>query len=61
MGPGKAHQRGRPEKFDGLVDDEMIPMFSGRGIAVLPVDHWITTQDRPHTNSWHPQKTDHNL
>eukprot|EP00959_Pyramimonas_sp_CCMP1952_P226837 4742690-Pyramimonas_sp.AAC.1 len=36
-------------------------MCAGRGIAVLPVDQWIRQQDRPRTNSWHPQKTDHNL
>eukprot|EP00959_Pyramimonas_sp_CCMP1952_P069072 1442186-Pyramimonas_sp.AAC.1 len=40
---------------------EVIPMFTGRGIAVLFADQWIETSDRPHTNSWHPQKTDHNL
>eukprot|EP00959_Pyramimonas_sp_CCMP1952_P422873 8858124-Pyramimonas_sp.AAC.1 len=39
----------------------MIKMFAGRGIGALPADHWISQQDLPHANAWHPQKMAHNL
>eukprot|EP00959_Pyramimonas_sp_CCMP1952_P326692 6838566-Pyramimonas_sp.AAC.1 len=46
MGPGEARQWGLPDKFDDLMDD-IVFMFPGRGIAVLPAEQWVDTQDRP--------------
>eukprot|EP00959_Pyramimonas_sp_CCMP1952_P298134 6236221-Pyramimonas_sp.AAC.1 len=56
MCPGKAHQRGLPDTFNDHLK-EMIQMFTGRGIPVRPADQWISQQDRPHVNTWHPQKS----
>ncbi|CAK0848286.1 unnamed protein product, partial [Prorocentrum cordatum] len=55
-----AYVKQRHYRFNRLMG-EMNPMFSCRGIAVLPVDQWIETQERPYTNAWHLLKTDHNL
>eukprot|EP00959_Pyramimonas_sp_CCMP1952_P284324 5943648-Pyramimonas_sp.AAC.1 len=36
-------------------------MFAGRVVAVLPVEQWIATQDRPRDNAWHPVKNYNNF
>ncbi|CAK0889549.1 unnamed protein product, partial [Prorocentrum cordatum] len=55
-----AHRWGLQDTFDEHMT-EMIKVLIGRGFVVFLADQWIKQQDRPHTNSWHPQKTEHNL
>eukprot|EP00959_Pyramimonas_sp_CCMP1952_P345632 7238393-Pyramimonas_sp.AAC.1 len=60
MCPGKAHQRGLPDTLNDHMT-EITKMVTGRGIGVLLADQWIKQQERPRINSWHPQKTAHDL
>eukprot|EP00959_Pyramimonas_sp_CCMP1952_P094114 1968745-Pyramimonas_sp.AAC.1 len=56
MGPGKAKQWGLADTFNDLTKGT-IAMCIGRCAAVLPVDQWMDTRDRPRENTRHPCKT----
>eukprot|EP00959_Pyramimonas_sp_CCMP1952_P311660 6522281-Pyramimonas_sp.AAC.1 len=50
MGPGKAKQWGLADTANDVTND-IASMFTDRGNAVLPVEQWNATQDRPRDNA----------
>eukprot|EP00959_Pyramimonas_sp_CCMP1952_P262997 5499571-Pyramimonas_sp.AAC.1 len=59
-GPGNATHWGLGDTFNALPT-EIISLFTGRGMAVLPMEQRIETQDRPHANAWHAIKNEHDF